>query len=62
VLYGTELLRQWQERLQAFLSVGNEVVGTICGGKAKPTGVIDITVMQSLSRKGEVSDTVKNYG
>ena len=62
MLYGTELLRQWQERLQAFLSVGNEVVGTIGDGKAKPTGVIDITVMQSLSRKGEVSDTVKNYG
>ncbi|SEC72535.1 hypothetical protein SAMN05216205_3093 [Pseudomonas mohnii] len=62
LVHRTELLRQWQERLHAFLGVGNEVVGTIGGGKAKPTGVIDIAVMQSLSRKGEVSDTVKNYG
>ena len=62
LVHRTELLRQWQERLHAFLGVGNEVVGTIGGGKAKPTGVIDIAVMQSLSRKGEVSDTVQNYG
>ena len=62
LVHRTELLRQWQERLHAFLGVGNEVVGTIGGGKAKPTGAIDIAVMQSLSRKGEVSDTVKNYG
>ena len=58
----TELLRQWQERLQAFLGVSSGIVGTIGGGKAKPTGIIDIAVMQSLSRKGEVSDKVKNYG
>ncbi|POF41275.1 DEAD/DEAH box helicase [Pseudomonas laurylsulfativorans] len=62
LVHRTELLRQWQERLQAFLGVGNGVVGTIGGGKAQPTGVIDIAVMQSLSRKGEVSDKVKNYG
>jgi superfamily II DNA or RNA helicase len=62
LVHRTELLRQWQERLQAFLGVGNGVVGTIGGGKAKPTGVIDIAVMQSLSRKGESSDKVKNYG
>ena len=37
-------------------------VGTLGGGKAKLTGIIDIAVMQSLSRKGEISDQVKNYG
>lgn len=62
LVHRTELLRQWQERLQAFLGVGNDVVGSIGGGKAKLTGVIDIAVMQSLSRKGEISDKVKNYG
>ncbi|MBZ9781100.1 DEAD/DEAH box helicase [Pseudomonas sp. REP124] len=62
LVHRTELLRQWQERLQAFLGVGDDVVGTIGGGKAKPTKVIDIAVMQSLSRKGEISDTVKDYG
>ncbi|CRN00158.1 MULTISPECIES: TOTE conflict system archaeo-eukaryotic primase domain-containing protein [Pseudomonas] len=62
LVHRTELLRQWQERLQAFLRVGNGVVGTLGGGKAKLTGIIDIAVMQSLSRKGEISDQVKNYG
>jgi superfamily II DNA or RNA helicase len=38
LVHRTELLKQWQERLQAFLGVGKGVVGTIGGGKAKPTG------------------------
>ncbi|WP_122745978.1 DEAD/DEAH box helicase family protein, partial [Pseudomonas viridiflava] len=62
LVHRTELLRQWQERLQAFLGVGDGVVGILGGGKAKLTGIIDIAVMQSLSRKGEISDKVKNYG
>jgi superfamily II DNA or RNA helicase len=62
LVHRTDLLRQWQERLQIFLGLGKGLVGTIGGGKAKPTGIIDIAVMQSLSRQGEVSDQVKNYG
>ena len=62
LVHRTELLRQWQERLQAFLGVGKSVVGTIGGGKAKPTGRIDIAVMQSLSRQGSVDALVENYG
>jgi superfamily II DNA or RNA helicase len=42
--------------------VGKSVVGTIGGGKPKPTGKIDIAVMQSLSRQGEVDALVENYG
>lgn len=62
LVHRTELLKQWQERLQAFLGVGKDVVGTIGGGKAKPTGKIDIAVMQSVSRQGEVNPLVENYG
>lgn len=62
LVHRTELLKQWQERLQAFLGVGKGVIGTIGGGKAKPTGKIDIAVMQSLSRQGEVNALVENYG
>lgn len=62
LVHRTDLLRQWQERLQMFLGLGKGLIGTIGGGKAKPTGIIDIAVMQSLSRQGEVSDQVKNYG
>jgi superfamily II DNA or RNA helicase len=62
LVHRTELLKQWQEPLQAFLGVGRDVVGTIGGGKPKPTGKIDIAVMRSLSRQGEVNDLVENYG
>ncbi|MFG6441479.1 TOTE conflict system archaeo-eukaryotic primase domain-containing protein [Roseateles sp. LKC17W] len=62
LVHRTELLKQWQERLQAFLGVGKGVVGTIGGGKTKPTGKIDIAVMQSLSRQGQVNPLVENYG
>jgi superfamily II DNA or RNA helicase len=62
LVHRTELLKQWQERLQACLGVDRGVVGTIGGGKTKPTGKIDIGVMQSLSRLGEVNELVENYG
>jgi superfamily II DNA or RNA helicase len=62
LVHRTELLKQWQERLQSFLNVGKNVVGTIGGGKAKPTEKIDIAVMQSLSRQGDVNSLVENYG
>ncbi|CAN7745331.1 DEAD/DEAH box helicase family protein [Variovorax sp. LjRoot290] len=62
LVHRTELLKQWQERLQAFLGVGKGVIGTIGGGKAKPTGRIDIALMQSLSRQGETNEIVENYG
>ena len=62
LVHRTALLYQWQERLQAFLNAGKEGIGTIGGGKARPTTRIDIAVMQSLSRQGEVDPLVENYG
>lgn len=62
LVHRTELLKQWQERLQTFLGIGKGVIGTIGGGKANPTGKIDIAVMQSISRQGEVNPLVENYG
>ena len=62
LVHRTDLLRQWQERLQTFLGVGKGVVGTISGGKCKSTGKIDIAVMQSLSKQNEVNALVENYG
>ena len=62
LVHRAELLKQWKERLQTFLGVRKGVVGTIGGGKIKSTGKIDIAVMQSLSRQGEVNPLVENYG
>ncbi|MGH8737048.1 MAG: TOTE conflict system archaeo-eukaryotic primase domain-containing protein [Burkholderiales bacterium] len=62
LVHRTELLAQWQERLQTHFADTKNLVGVIGGGKHKPTGRIDIAVMQSLSRKGEISDLVERYG
>lgn len=62
LVHRAELLKQWKERLYSFLQVGKEIVGTIGAGKARPTGRIDVAVMQSLSRQGEISERVEQYG
>jgi hypothetical protein len=38
------------------------IIGQIGGGKNALSGIIDIAVMQSLSRQGEVKECVNNYG
>ena len=62
LVHRRELLDQWVERLRTFLSVDPAQIGTIGGGRRKPTGVIDVALIQSLVRKGEVSDLIGSYG
>ena len=62
LVHRRELLRQWVERLGAFLQIDPKQIGTIGAGKRKPTGVIDVALIQSLVRKGEVDDIVGEYG
>ena len=38
------------------------VIGHIKAGKDNLSGIIDIAVMQSLNKKGEIRECVKNYG
>lgn len=45
-----------------FLDILPNRLGVIRGGKKKPTGNIDVALMQSLIRKGVVSDLVADYG
>lgn len=62
LVHRKELLTQWVERLKQFLSINADQIGVIGGGKRKPTGYIDVAVIQSLVRKGEVSDLISGYG
>ncbi|MGQ0671504.1 MAG: TOTE conflict system archaeo-eukaryotic primase domain-containing protein [Hyphomicrobium sp.] len=62
LVHRRQLVDQWRERLRTFLSVEERDIGTIGGGKRKPTGKIDIALIQSLVRNGEVSDIVGSYG
>lgn len=62
LVHRTELLRQWQERLTGFLDIPKAGLGVIGGGKKKPSGRIDIAVMQSLSRRKDLAELLDCYG
>jgi superfamily II DNA or RNA helicase len=62
LVHRQQLLDQWLARLGVFLDLDEDRIGVIRGGRKRPTGVIDVATIQSLVRKGEVSDLVANYG
>ncbi len=62
LVHRTELLNQWLERLTTFLDASKGDLGIVGGGKNKPTGVIDVAVMQSLVRKDNLPELLSRYG
>lgn len=62
LVHRRQLLDQWRERLSVFLGIDVKAIGVIAGGKKSPTGAVDIALLQSLNRKGEVPDFVGDYG
>src|SRR5207302_7845138 len=57
-----ELQEQWIARVATFLGLAARDIGRISGGRKKPTGIIDVALMQSMVRKGIVYDCVGDYG
>ena len=62
LVHRRQLMDQWRERLALFLGMPLEEIGQVSGGKNRVTGSIDIGLIQSLNRKGEVKDMVAEYG
>lgn len=62
LVHRQQLQDQWIERLATFLDIDRKHIGLIGSGKQKPTGIIDVALIQSLCRKGVVNDLVANYG
>ena len=62
LVHSRQLLEQWQERLRTFLP--EVTIGSIGGGKRKPSGIIDIATYQSLVNKKDNSITplIQDYG
>ena len=69
------LLSQWKEKLSQFLIFNEKppetgtkkgrkrsIIGQLGSGKNTLNGIVDVAIMQSISRQGEVKDCVKNYG
>ena len=62
LVHRRQLMDQWVTQLQTFLDLPPEAIGQVGGGKRKPTGIVDVAMLQSLVRKGEVDDLVADYG
>jgi len=62
LVHRAELMRQWQERLGSFLDLKGQKIGLIGAGRKKPTGQLDIAVIQSLRRREDLSELLSQYG
>jgi superfamily II DNA or RNA helicase len=62
LVHRQQLLEQWRARLAVFLDLPANAIGQVVGGKDARTGFIDVALLQSLQRKGEVKDYVAEYG
>ena len=56
------LVEQWRSRLHEFLDLTKEEVGIVAGTKKKPTGRVDIAMIQTLSRAADLDDILPHYG
>lgn len=62
LVHRQQLMEQWVERLSQFLGLPTAEIGRWGAGRKKPTGRIDVALIQSLVRKGVVNDLVAGYG
>jgi len=77
LVHTTQLLDQWKDALSLFLDIRNEpatrttpkgrtktigVIGQYGAGKKHCSFIVDVVMIQSLHRKQEVPDFVKDYG
>jgi superfamily II DNA or RNA helicase len=56
------LVEQWVARLREFLDVDPQSIGTVGGGRSKPSGVIDVATVQGLARAAPDPETLGRYG
>lgn len=57
-----ELLHQWRERLTTFLDIEDQQIGQLGSGRKKRKGLVDLIMMQSVSRKGADPTVLEEYG
>ncbi len=62
LVHRQQLLDQWRERLALFLDIPLTDIGQLGGGKSSRIGIIDVGMLQSLNRRGKVTDLVAEYG
>lgn len=58
----TPLMDQWRDHLTTYLDITADQIGQIGGGKNKPTGFIDLAMMQTLARTDSAAERLPGYG
>ena len=56
------LLEQWKDRLSYFFNISKKEIGQIGANKETLNGKLDIASFQSLARKDNLEELVKDYG
>lgn len=78
LVHNSEIMKNWVEDFEKFLEINEElpeyvtskgrvkkrksVIGRLYGGHNSITGILDIAMISSLGKKGEINQIVKNYG
>lgn len=62
VVHTKQLQDQWVERLQTFLGISAKQIGRFGGGRKKITGLIDIALIQSLTKNSDIESMISQYG
>lgn len=62
VVHRKPLVEQWLARLDEFLDVGADSIGTLGGTGSKPSGTIDVATVQALTRSSADGSMLEQYG
>ena len=62
LVHRKQLQDQWVERIEQFLGIPKKEIGRFGGGRKKRNGLIDVAVIQSVNKKGEIEDWISEYG
>lgn len=62
LVHRTPLLDQWRAQLALFLDLKPSEIGQIGGGKFRPTGRLDVAMLQSLVRREDAAELLAEYG
>jgi hypothetical protein len=55
------LVEQWRERLTTHLGLDKRCIGQLAAGR-RASGVVDLAMVQSLARRGDLEEVTERYG
>ncbi len=61
LVHRKQLVDQWKSHLVEFLNIEDKKIGIIGGGRKKKSGIVDIAMLQTLSRMENVVEILSKY-